>query len=66
MLLAMVGNVAERVPLATVVAPSPTFRKKFRNESVSGCGFLYTVLKPGITGKQQSKTSEKRKKQQPS
>jgi len=29
-------------PLATVGGHSSTFRKKFRNESVSGCGFLDT------------------------
>jgi len=40
-----VGNVAERGPLATVGGPSPTFRKNFRNESESGCGFLY-ILNP--------------------
>jgi len=38
--LARVGNVAERGPLATVGDPSPTLKKKFRNENVSGCGFL--------------------------
>jgi len=27
----MVGNVPERLPLATVGGSSPTFRKKFRN-----------------------------------
>jgi len=36
------GKVAERGPLATVGGPSPAFRIKFRYESVSGCGFLYT------------------------
>jgi len=35
-----VGNVGERGPVATVGGPSPTFRKKFRNKRVSGCGFL--------------------------
>ena len=39
--LPRVGNVAERGPLATVGGLSPTLRKRFRNESVSGCGFLY-------------------------
>jgi len=37
-----VGNVAERCSLAPAGSPSPTFRKKFRNESVSGYGFLYS------------------------
>jgi len=37
-----VGNVAERDPLATVGAPRQHSEKKFRNESSSGCGFLYT------------------------
>jgi len=36
-----VGNVAEWGPLATAGGPLPSFRKKFRNESVSGCGFLH-------------------------
>jgi len=45
-LLARLGDVDERVSLATAEGASPTFR----NESVSGCGFLYTVLKPEITG----------------
>jgi len=35
-----VGNVAERGPLAAVGGPTPTFRKKFSNENVSGWGFL--------------------------
>jgi len=56
-----VVNAAERGPLATVGGPLPTFRKRFGIESVSGCGFLYRLLKPEITVKQQSKTSKKRK-----
>jgi len=41
-----VRNVAERGPLATVGSgPSPTFKTKFGNESVSGCGFLYRLTK---------------------
>jgi len=36
----LIASISERGPLATVGGPSPTFRKKFRNESVSGCGFL--------------------------
>jgi len=59
--LARVGNVAERGPLAIVRGPPPTFSKKLRNESSSGCVFLY-ILKPGITGKQQSKNFRKTQK----
>jgi len=36
--LVRMGNVAERGPLVTVGGPLPTFRKRFRNES---------ILKPG-------------------
>jgi len=55
-----VGNVAERGPLATVGGPSPTFRKKFRRESVSGCGFLYNKTRNHRKTTVQ-KTYEKRK-----
>jgi len=55
-----VKNVAERDPLVTVGDPTPIFKKKFRNESVSGCGFLYE--KPEITGKQQPKNFRKTQK----
>jgi len=54
------GNVAERGPMTTIGGPSPAFRKKFGNETVSGCGFLYT--KTEITGKQQSKNFRKTQK----
>jgi len=47
------GNVAER-PTSHRRGPSPTFRKKFINESVSEVG----VLKPKLTGKQHSKNTK--------
>jgi len=56
-----VGNVAERGPLVTVGPLRQPPEEKFINKSVSGCGFLYTLLKPK---KNNPKTYEKRIKQQ--
>jgi len=57
-----VGNVTERGPLVTVGALRQTPEKKFVNKSVSGCEFLYTMLKPEITRKQRSKNFRKTRK----